>query len=78
MIGIQIMIAVALFWVSSVFLMLQEEFNEMLINIGALVIINEFDNMTGKIFLMHLTSFHREITLQDDFLVFDGVEQEHF
>ena len=62
LIGIQIMIAAILLFITSAFIMLLDEFNEMLINIGALVIINEFDNMMGRIFLMHLTCFHREIT----------------
>ena len=50
----------------------------MLINMTALVIINEFDNIMGKVFMMHLTCFHREIIQSDDFLVFDGVEQWHY
>ena len=62
LIGIQIMIAAILLFITSAFIMLLDEFNEMLINIGALVIINEFVNMMGRIFLMHLTCFHREIT----------------
>jgi hypothetical protein len=75
LIGFQIMAAAYLLLITSTFIMLLDEFNEMLINVGSLVIINEFDNIMGKIFLMHLTTFHREIISQDDFLVFDGAEQ---
>ena len=50
----------------------------MLINISALLIINEFDNLMGKIFIMHLKSFHLEITLSECFLIFDKVEPSHY
>ena len=60
--GIWSFSAAILLLITSAFVMLLDEFNEMLINIGALVIINEFDNMMGRIFLMYLTCFHREIT----------------
>ena len=74
----QMVMSAGLVMISSVFLMHLSQFNEMLINISALMIINEFDNVMGKIFLMHLKSFHLEITLSESFLIFDKVEPWHY
>ena len=53
------------------FLMTNKTFFETLVNMGALMIINEFDDIAGKFFLIHIQTFNHEIFENEDFMVFN-------
>ena len=71
MLLIQILIGIGVFLCSAFFLMTNKTFLETLVNMGALMVINEFDDMSGKFLLIHIQTFKHEILENDDFMVFD-------
>lgn len=45
--------------------------SQVLIDTGALLVLNDFDNILGEFFLIHLSCLYNEIEGQDSFLTFE-------
>jgi hypothetical protein len=58
----------AILYVSVAFILLIEEFSEVIINMSALLIINELDNIFGNFLMQRLKTYHRDIIKQDNFM----------
>ena len=71
MLLMQILIGFGVGLCSVFFLMSNKTFLDTLVNMGALMIINEFDDMSGKLFLMYIQTFYHEILENENFMVFD-------
>lgn len=76
LIFIQIIISGAVLLMSFTFLLTMTSFTNVLINMGALTVINEFDNYIGQWFLLQLKTYQREHTDDKNFLVFDNIDQK--
>ena len=61
----------ALLIMSMNFILLIEEFSEVIINMSALLIINELDKIFGNFFMQRLRAYHKEIIKQENFMQFD-------
>ena len=55
------MIGVGVFMVSWIYLATNVTFFDTLINMGAILVINEFDEIYGRVFMIHLKTFHMDM-----------------
>jgi len=67
----QAIVSAVLFIASFSSLFSYTKFSDMIMNMAALMIVNDFDNFTGEYFIQKLDT---KITSGDDFLVFEGYQ----
>ena len=59
-------------FLSAMFLITINDLTDCLINLSALLILTDFDNIIGKVFMLHLKTYYFEMTNRDIFLKFDS------
>ena len=62
------MIGLGVFYCNSFFLITNDSFFDTLINMGAVMIINEFDDIFGRILIIRLQTFEHEILWHEEFM----------
>ena len=72
---IQIYVAIFIALQSSSLLYLKRQFVDCLIDLSALLIVNEIDNIFGKFFMMHLKTFHEDVISRENFLKFESTKK---
>ena len=60
-------------FVSFGFLIKLTTFSDVIINLGGMLIIGDFDNIFGKIFMINLKTYHKDITLSENFMKFHDI-----
>ena len=73
---VQILVSHAVIIISFMFLTANKTILNVLINMGAILVINEMDEIYGKLLVMHIRTYYNDVINQDDFLKFQCEEKD--
>ena len=66
----QVQISLMVVLLSAALLGLLTKYADMLINLGAFLLLNDMGKIFGKFYVMYIDTFHEEITEDEQFLMF--------
>ena len=69
--AIQIYISLGIYILCDAYFQMVDSITDCLIDIGALLTINEIDNIIGEFFILHLKTYYSDLVDDQSFLKFD-------
>ena len=71
LLGIQIYVSLGIYILCDTYFKMIDSITDCLIDLGALLTINEIDNIIGEFFILHLKTYYSDLADNENFLKFD-------